>query len=523
MFGFDFGAAESPAVGAAPARHAATTALLARMTTSPSSARCDLIDQLIVALVAAGVWAKLDVLHVIAAHDAQAALLNWKGDSANLTVGGGAPVFVADRGYFTDGVDDYLDWNWAPANGVNYTQNGASIGAWLRSGGQRANAPVGSGTAAVVLLSPRNATDKTAIRLNQSATSTSTTGNSDGYGLVAADRAASNSVQIYRQGLAVDTAFTTASASSSNTVRINSGRTNSTFVEQQFCAQWAGGHLTAAEHLDLYIALSAYLTAVGVVPLTVQQSTRPMASAVTMPDGTNPQAAGKGYPCTGLALDAQDGSWWGSWGLGTASANAGVVHLSADFSMMLAEITASSLGLPDGSVQGIAYDTSDNTIWFILKNTASGAYLVHTSKAGTLLSSTLLASANANGLGYDSLRDQLLILDSANGQINWCDKAGAPVSPVRRISSTPGDQVTYDAANDDVLYTWGANGVDGKVERWRVTGDYGGPWKARIDTLTGANAIEGVVLTGGNYVIANDGLTHNEPPALNRALTYPAV
>lgn len=41
-----------------------------------------------------------------------------------------------------------------------------------------------------------------------------------------------------------------------------------------------------------------------------------------------------------------------------------------------------------------------------------------------------------------------------------------------------------------------------------------------VDTLTGADAIEGLVLDGGAYWIVNDGATHPGTPVLNRVLRY---
>lgn len=56
---------------------AETDALVARMEIAPSAARKKLIDDLIVELKSWGIWQKLDLLYILAAHDAQAARLNW--------------------------------------------------------------------------------------------------------------------------------------------------------------------------------------------------------------------------------------------------------------------------------------------------------------------------------------------------------------------------------------------------------------------------------------------------------------
>ncbi|MEW6257105.1 MAG: hypothetical protein AB1592_14220 [Pseudomonadota bacterium] len=53
------------------------TALIARMTAAPSTARATAIGALVRSLASAGLWQKLDALYLLAAHDAQAARLNW--------------------------------------------------------------------------------------------------------------------------------------------------------------------------------------------------------------------------------------------------------------------------------------------------------------------------------------------------------------------------------------------------------------------------------------------------------------
>jgi hypothetical protein len=57
-------------------------ALISRMTAKPNKTRQKLISDTIKSLKTSGVWAKLDILFMFAAHDEQASLLNWKGNAA---------------------------------------------------------------------------------------------------------------------------------------------------------------------------------------------------------------------------------------------------------------------------------------------------------------------------------------------------------------------------------------------------------------------------------------------------------
>lgn len=109
----------------------AAAALIARMSVAPDMGRSGLIDGLVRALKGAGVWGKLDALYLLAAHDAQAARLNWVSASYGLSVSG-SPGFTTDRGYTGDGSAAYLDSGFNPATaGGRFAQNDAHMGVWI--------------------------------------------------------------------------------------------------------------------------------------------------------------------------------------------------------------------------------------------------------------------------------------------------------------------------------------------------------------------------------------------------------
>src|SRR5690606_39788847 len=77
-----------------------------------------------------GAWGALDGLYVLAAHDAQAARINWK-DPANVATTINAPTFTADRGYQGDGSSSSLDTNFNPVSASqNYQQDACHLGVW---------------------------------------------------------------------------------------------------------------------------------------------------------------------------------------------------------------------------------------------------------------------------------------------------------------------------------------------------------------------------------------------------------
>jgi hypothetical protein len=113
---------------------AETTTLLAAMSSQPDATRTTAINTLIAALKTAGIWAKLDVLYILAAHDAQAARLNWKTPASFTATAVNTPTFTTDRGYNGNGSTSYLTTGFTPStHATQMTQNSASVFAWNRT------------------------------------------------------------------------------------------------------------------------------------------------------------------------------------------------------------------------------------------------------------------------------------------------------------------------------------------------------------------------------------------------------
>jgi hypothetical protein len=119
-----------------------TFALIAEMDPAPSEVRKSAINTLIRTLKDDSIWDELDRLWVMKAHDAQAAKLDWKNPatSAYALTEVGSPTFTADVGYTGNGSSSYLNTNFNPStDGVQFTQNGASMGVYLDDVGSSAS------------------------------------------------------------------------------------------------------------------------------------------------------------------------------------------------------------------------------------------------------------------------------------------------------------------------------------------------------------------------------------------------
>lgn len=265
-FGFGFSAAigSGGEAGAYTFTNAEAAALVARFTAPPPASRKALIDTFVGALKTAGVWAKLDFLHVMAAHDAQAARQNWIADAFHASVASG-PVFTADRGYQTDGLASYVETNFNPSTAVGkFTRDSAVFGAWNltdEAWGASLASSAGwfDGVDGVTILF-RNLSDLSGGRINQAAGVTGTTAVSTG--IVAVDRSGPSETAVYQNGSSI--AAGAGASTELNDATFSYGRVTATgFSERQFAMGFAGQSLSSGEHAALYAAGLAYMQGVG--------------------------------------------------------------------------------------------------------------------------------------------------------------------------------------------------------------------------------------------------------------------
>ncbi|MBK8246210.1 MAG: hypothetical protein IPK85_02205 [Gemmatimonadetes bacterium] len=184
--------------------------------------------------------------------------------------------------------------------------------------------------------------------------------------------------------------------------------------------------------------------------------------------------------------------------------------MSADFSTKLGEILLAPLYPGIESVQGVAYDTSDDTLWF---SDLSGNLVRHIQTDGTLLDDDDIAFTAPNGLAYDAGRDMLYV--GTTSGVSRITMAGAEDAAYDAGAST-WDQLFYDSTYDLVYVSWGTNGSDGGVvvvdlDEDRIVAEY---------SLPGFDAAEGIHLSGRTLTTLNDGYFHGTPSGENAALVY---
>lgn len=252
-------------------------ALFAAMEVQPDGARKTLINATILALVEAGVWNKLDALYLFAAHDDQAALLNWIDpggpfDATAVT----SPTFTVDEGYAGNGLlaelASYVNTNCNPDSTVHYVQDSACFGIWTRVVGdvatQRRHGWIDAGAAHGSYLSAFDSSNEARVNIN-GAFDSMLDAVAGGTGLWVGNRSGAAAVQLYHNGASVQTGTTASVALTAPGefwlgARNFGGDSNQTSNEQ-FSASVIGGSLDATEQDALYDALLSYLQGVGAV------------------------------------------------------------------------------------------------------------------------------------------------------------------------------------------------------------------------------------------------------------------
>lgn len=525
--------------------NAEAAALVARMSVEPDDTRKALIDDAYTTLKANGTLAKLDCLYFFPAHDQQAALLDWVDGSRSATLTN-QPFFVADRGMWTDGSNDYIDTGFNPSLATNYQQNDASFGYWQRNGAQSATVPVGFATTTTnITLVSRNTSDNFIGYIN--ATTSLTVGSqTTAYGLFAMNRAASGTVTAWKNGTQIGSGSSTSAARSNLNVML--GRRSSVYTEGQHLFFYAGASLSSQQHADLYSAISTLLTEIGVTEVVAATTaTLSLVDQVVFPDGANADLAGRGYPSTGWDKSPDGTERWGGWGNVGNSANAGISLLSppasgTDATTTLVEefqtaalfatlpgYTSGTSGAagtypPASSTQGVWVDkemsASDYDIYWVAVDVTNDInYLCRANWDGTDLT-PISCAALPNGDINAAVRDKRgnwWVINNSTGSIIYCTNSDGVLAydlttmPATSTGVTNTDQLAYVAERDLLLLTYGANGSDGNVAVYDLS--FGRPKLKATYTLTGALGIEGIVYDADNSVFedTNDQYSHIEP------------
>jgi hypothetical protein len=228
--------------------------LIAAMNTAPSSSRKRTIDNTIISLKAAGLWTKLDALYVLAAHDSQAARLNWKAPASNTATEVSSPTFTADQGYTGNGTSSYLDSNFNPTTDpiATGTQDDNHIGVFVLNN-VASNSAVGN---------PKQSVQPRAVSVDQFLGRAGNTSNTliassitDSRGHFVITRGDSANISGYINGALSATVAVVSAALDNSNFWICARNLNNFGTYQVSAAHW-GKNLSGAEIASLYSILA---------------------------------------------------------------------------------------------------------------------------------------------------------------------------------------------------------------------------------------------------------------------------
>jgi hypothetical protein len=217
---------------------------------------------LIDGLVADGIWAKTDVMYVLATADATTAGLNLKSTSYTLSEVS-SPAFTADQGYASNGTTSYVDTTWnTSTNSVQFTRDSAYI-AIRNNTSATSDATYQSAGTSGTHIAPRSATASCYARVNGSNAGIS---NTQRKGFYIASRTTSTLTTVYKAGSSIGTTSAASAAIVSRPVFIccyNVAGTPTNFSVDQISFVAFGAGLDATEAANFNTRVEAYMTAVG--------------------------------------------------------------------------------------------------------------------------------------------------------------------------------------------------------------------------------------------------------------------
>ncbi|MFM9860738.1 hypothetical protein RUR49_19965 [Pseudoxanthobacter sp. M-2] len=250
-------------VGAAGAYRAIdpdAAAYASAMTVAPSAARVALFDAFVRAIKAGGLWTRLDLLYLLAAHDEQAGRVNLIAPGAHTCTAVNSPSFVADRGFAGDGATSYLSTGLNPSlGGTRFAQNDATLFVWSLTDLNASAAEIGTGSATRLL-----ARSFGALAARANTTTSTTVAVADSLGLVGWSRTSSAGHDFFRGGTVVASPVQASDQISAGVVRI--GAAASTYSARRLAVAGVGAGLDGGQIAALDAACEAYLDAVGALP-----------------------------------------------------------------------------------------------------------------------------------------------------------------------------------------------------------------------------------------------------------------
>jgi hypothetical protein len=236
---------------------------------------------------------------------------------------------------------------------------------------------------------------------------------------------------------------------------------------------------------------------------------------VTLPDGGLGAETGKGWTNTGLFWDSSENAFWvandGRANSSDSTYDPSIIKLNQARTTILAQIDIKAIWSNNTTVQGVAVDTTNNSLWFCALQENKVRNLT---KTGVSLGE--LSITGPNGLAYDAAEDRLIVLDSG-GTIRVVNKSSGAFIRSYACGVSDPDQLYFDQSSRLLYLTYGANRVAGNI---RIFYHDIGTAAGTLGPFSEVLSTEGIAIVGNTLYFCNDGWFHDTTPFKNEILSY---
>ncbi len=247
------------------------------------------------------------------------------------------------------------------------------------------------------------------------------------------------------------------------------------------------------------------------IVLPVPSGNLDASSVIPLPD-LHGQA--HGFTCTGLAFDEGSNTFIvGDIGIlqpGDTPIRSQLVRMPMGLNAVIETIPLYSTFQNMHDVQGVAIDTSDNSIWFC---SPSENLIRNITPSGESVDA--LSVTNPSGIAYDSTDDSLWILTYA-GQILHMSKTGTVLGSFSFAYNETLDQCFLDPARGYLYITAGAN-YSGRNNVYLFNTE---THEQSVACSVDSYSVEGIWIGPDRMIILNDGYYHSATVPVNQANIY---
>ncbi len=269
----------------------------------------------------------------------------------------------------------------------------------------------------------------------------------------------------------------------------------------------------------LFCSCNNKVVTISNVETNANQKSMTAQQTIPLPD-TKQGLSGTGFTCTGLTYSQKNDSFYvGNFGAALPSNDEhfpSIVQLSKDCSSIISEITLDKFLTETSSIQGVAYDISNDSLWLA---DFSNNSIYNITSNGELLNR--LNYINPNGVAYDSRTDTLWVINNSsnNGDIiiKNIKKSGEEILTFNISGIYHSDQLYLDEQNDSLYFSAGA---DYHGENYIYLLSLANRRCSQKYVLGDSYAIEGICIVDGKLFVCNDGFYHNSYSNTNEMKVY---